>query len=320
MSASTRANYFKIGLFVITAAALGAAGIAVLGAGSLLEEKVILETYFAESVQGLLEGAEVTVQGVRVGEVEEIHLLRELYAAEIPPEASPRYKGMVAVRLSIRPRSTGPAAGNREAAHKALVDSGFRMRIGSQGITGVLHIEGLFVDPAEHPPIDLLWTPKGMYVPSAPSTVELLTTSLTRLSRNLSQADFKKLVDDIDALVTGLDEAIRETKANDLSGEVKKVLEEARGAIGDVRAIAGSPEIKKGLEDLSSSLPETVALLRRTLGRADGILAERGSDIGRLIENLESVSRDLRELASNLKRYPAQAIFGDPPPPREDRR
>jgi hypothetical protein len=101
---------------------------------------------------------------------------------------------------------------------------------------------------------------------------------------------------------------------------VKKLLQEAEAAIGEVRAIAGSPELKKGLEDVSRSLPETLALLKRAVGRADGILTRSGSDIDRLIENLEAATRDLRELASNLKRYPAHAIFGAPPPPREERR
>lgn len=317
---SAKANYFKIGLFVITAAVLFVIGMIVLGAGNLFEKTILLETYFSESVQGLIKGAHVTVQGVQVGRVEEIFLLREEYGDQIPTASYDRYKGMVVVQFSVRPRTTGPAAGDPEVVLKVLIDSGFRMRIGSQGITGVLHLEAVYLDPKEHPPLEMAWKPKGLYVPSAPSTVELITESLTKISKNLSQTDFKKLITDVDTLVEAVKGFVDDVRSKDLIGRVDAVLVELEGSIEEIRGITGSPELKKGVENLAESLPETIVLIKRILRKVDTILTTRGNDIDRLLENLKVVTRDLREFTSNLKRYPSQAIFGDPPPPKEGQR
>jgi len=313
---SARANYFKIGLFVITATTLFVIGIVVLGAGSLFERTILLETYFGESVQGLVKGAHVTVQGVQVGRVEEIALLREEYYDQIPATSMDQYKGMVIVRFATRPRTAGPASGDPEKSLRVLIDSGFRMRIGSQGITGVLHLEAVYVNPREHPPLEIAWKPKGLYVPSAPSTVELITESLTKISKNLSQTDFQKLIADVDKLVESVRGFVDEVKSKDLIGRVNQLLADLDGTIEEIRRITGNPELKKGVESLAGNLPETVALLKRTVRKVDTILAARGSDIDRLLENINVVTRDLRELTSNLKSYPSQAIFGEPPPRR----
>jgi phospholipid/cholesterol/gamma-HCH transport system substrate-binding protein/paraquat-inducible protein B len=314
---SAKASYFKIGLFVIGAVVLGVIGTITLGVGSLFERTILLETYFAESVQGLSRGAQVSVQGVKIGEVENILLLRELYADQIPAASSGKYRGMVAIRFKIRPRSTGPASGDLKQALRSLVDSGFRMRLASQGITGVLHLQGIFVDPQENPPLELSWKPKGLYVPSVPSTVELLTESLTKISKNLSQTDFKKLITDVDMLVESVKGFVDEAKSRDLVGRVNGVLVQLEKGLEEIRGITGSAELKEGVKDLATNLPETLALLKRTIRKVDTILAARGSDIDRVFENLDVVTRDLRQFTSTLKGYPSQAIFGEPPPRRK---
>ena len=50
---SQKANYFKLGLFVIGAIAAGILVLVIIGSGRWFERKVIIETYFKESVQGL---------------------------------------------------------------------------------------------------------------------------------------------------------------------------------------------------------------------------------------------------------------------------
>jgi len=46
-------SYFKIGIFVISATVIGVFGLLVLGVGSILQKKALVETYIDESVQGL---------------------------------------------------------------------------------------------------------------------------------------------------------------------------------------------------------------------------------------------------------------------------
>jgi hypothetical protein len=48
---SQKANYFKLGLFVIGAVAAGVAVLLIIGTGRWLKPRAVMETYFNESVQ-----------------------------------------------------------------------------------------------------------------------------------------------------------------------------------------------------------------------------------------------------------------------------
>ena len=50
---AAKANYFKLGLFVIGAVAAGVAVLLIIGTGRWLKPRTTMETYFNESVQGL---------------------------------------------------------------------------------------------------------------------------------------------------------------------------------------------------------------------------------------------------------------------------
>ena len=158
---SQQAHYFKIGLFVVAATALAVIGIIVLGAGKWLEKSAMVETYFFESVQGLEIGAPVRLRGVRVGRVESIRLAKEEYGLIFDPKTdSFPFRGLVVVRMSVRPSIAANLKEEDEAVlMKQAVDGGFRFRLASQGITGVLYIESDFLDPERYPPIEIAWTP-----------------------------------------------------------------------------------------------------------------------------------------------------------------
>ncbi|MCI0481858.1 MAG: MlaD family protein, partial [Candidatus Dadabacteria bacterium] len=66
---SQKPNYFKIGLFVVLALVILAGAIIFFGGGKFFEEKVTVETYFDQSVQGLSVGSSLEFQGVQIGNV-----------------------------------------------------------------------------------------------------------------------------------------------------------------------------------------------------------------------------------------------------------
>src|SRR3982750_583162 len=63
-----RANYFKLGLFVIGAIVAGILVLLVIGTGRFLQKRVTIETYFNESVQGLDIGSQFKKPGGGGGE------------------------------------------------------------------------------------------------------------------------------------------------------------------------------------------------------------------------------------------------------------
>jgi paraquat-inducible protein B len=101
---SAQANYFKIGLFVIGATIALVFLLVMLGAGRIFQSKILMETYFNESVQGLEVGSKVKYRGVIVGEVKSIGFTYTKYQQDITMSDRLRY---VMVQATILPRLIG---------------------------------------------------------------------------------------------------------------------------------------------------------------------------------------------------------------------
>ena len=86
-----KANYFKVGIFLVLATALLVVAVVILGAGTFAPKGEYFETYFDRSVSGLSKGAPVALQGVQVGKVESIGFASEVY--EIPPDLAAKLGG-----------------------------------------------------------------------------------------------------------------------------------------------------------------------------------------------------------------------------------
>src|SRR5258708_15365338 len=101
---SAQANFFKIGIFVIGATIALVFLLVMLGAGKLFQSKIVIETYFNESVQGLDLGSKVKYRGVIVGEVKSIGFTYTRYQQDKPMSERLRY---VMVEATILPRLIG---------------------------------------------------------------------------------------------------------------------------------------------------------------------------------------------------------------------
>lgn len=335
-----QAHYFKIGLFVVGATILAVVGITVLGGGKWFERVTMVETYFNESVQGLEIGAPVRLRGVRMGRVESIRLAREEYNIAFNPEVGPLpYKGVVVVRMSVRLSVAAhfPEKDEEMRIRKA-VDAGWRFRLASKGITGVLYIESEFVDPERYPPMEIAWTPNTPYIPSAPSTIMEIGTDLRSITRKLEQVDIEKITKDLDTLLTSVTQLVKDVQAEHLGTDAKQLLADMRGMLQDARRVLDNPYLAKTLKgsavamedfrrtaaDLTytakdmrmamAQLPGLVARLNKSVNRVDTLLAEKGEMVGDLLENLQLVSEDLRNITKTIEAYPSQVLFGEPPP------
>ncbi len=346
---SLKANYFKLGMFVIGAVVAGAVVLVVIGSGRWFQPKLTIETYFNESVQGLDRGSKLKYRGVAIGEVTRIGFTYNKYQQDRPMAERARY---VLVEAQIEPRLLGGrgAAGDitQPDAARLEVDKGLRMRLAPQGITGTSYLEIDYVDPP--PPIlPIDWTPDNVYIPGAPSTVttfvnsaigildklhrldieatlgnldRLLVTAharidainakglsdrtervLAKVEKVLDGIDAKKLSDESVALLTELRESNVELKKTLANPALQKLPDDAAAAIARIRMIVDDP-----------NLPKSLAHLSRTLGRIDRILGGGEADLAVTIENLRQITDNLRDLTEDAKRYPANVIFGEPPP------
>lgn len=349
---SQKANFFKLGLFVIGAIAAGVIVLTIIGTGRFLQKRVTIETYFNESVQGLDIGSKMKYRGVEVGQVTRITFTYVKYEQDKPMGDRKRY---VLVEAQIQPRLVGGKAANDIASPESTameVEKGLRIRLAPQGITGTSYLEVDYVDPAQNAPIPIDWTPDNIYIPSAPSTVLQLVNSASEIMERLRKIDVEEMVSNVNKLLTTandriaaldtralqqqtvktlakIDSTLNDIAAKKLSDEAVALIAELRQSNAELKATIGSPAFKKLPESADAALQEvrkvvgdpkigsSIAHMERTLTRLDRIFGGGEADLTTTIENLRQITDNLRDLTEDAKRYPANVIFGAPPRPLE---
>ncbi|MDY6838460.1 MAG: MlaD family protein [Thermodesulfobacteriota bacterium] len=344
---SGRANYFKIGLFVIVATTLAVVSVIILGAGALFQKKTLMESYFEESVQGLEVGSPVKFRGVGIGNVELITLVDREYATALQHV-------LVRVGLSsdvwkAKPKQVGDLTEE--------IERGLRVRLAFQGLTGTAYLEADYLDPERNPPLKIDWTPRYCYIPSAPSTITRLSESLDRIMRRLEQVKIDRITEVVETSLKAFTQAtedvdLKETNAQaqelliDLretnrliaeslkGGRLESILSDTSATMGAARRIVEGSEpslaefpaalleasrnveaFTKRLDAMSQGLPDAFSRLKEILHEIDDLLSSQQQDIAITVRNIKAASENLRELTENATRYPAQVLFGEPPSP-----
>ena len=349
---SLKANYFKLGLFVIGAIVAGAILLVVIGSGRWFQPKLTIETYFNESVQGLDIGSKLKYRGVAIGEVTRIGFTYTTYQLDRPMAQRARY---VLVEAQIQPKLLGGRAGAGDLTEQKSVDleieKGLRMRLAPQGITGTSYLEIDYVDPV--PPIlPIDWTPDNIYIPSAPSTVTTFVNSAIEILDRMHKLDIEKTLANLNTLLVTtnaridaidtktisqrtarvlakVEATLDDLATKKLSDEAVALLVELRGTNDELKKTLVNPALQKLPDDAAAAiarirvivddpnLPKTIAHLSRTLGRIDRILGGGEADLAVTIENLRQITDNLRDLTEDAKRYPANLFLGEPPSPPE---
>ncbi|MGA7146661.1 MAG: MlaD family protein [Desulfobacterales bacterium] len=345
---SAQANYFKIGLFVVVASVIGVVSILVLGAGSFFQKKVLIETYFVESVQGLEVGAPLQFRGVRVGKTTEITLVGKAYNTD---------RQYVLIRAALFPdmfRITCPPP-NGSNLNKQ-VEKGLRIRLSFQGLTGSAHLEMDYMNSKRYPPLKIDWKPEYCYIPSAPSTIQRLSVAVDKILKNLGSLDFKTIATNLNTSLTDLSRTLSQANLGKVSGQAQALLSELRETNRQVFDLLKNPKIKSllpdaaatmaasrrilegtekpmsqlrdafkkvsaGLDTLSTQMKtithdttDSAAHLKTILRRVDDLISDQQPDIEAAIENIRRISENLREITENARKYPSQVLFGEPPP------
>ena len=295
-------SYFKVGMFVIIGSLLIVTGIIVFGAGKFLKKKIIIESYFNQSVQGLEVGAPLKFQGVQIGNVREIgfvfndydtNLNYVLVRSEIFPEKVGSLKQRDNMDLVVRQLTErgylvqsgggGLDKGVLESILEEDIGKGMRIELSSQGVTGVGFLNIVFVDPEQHPPMVIDWTPYDIYIPSKPGTITLLTQAIEDVSQALIEMNFKELGKNINITAKNL------SKVN-------------------------FEEMDEKLQQVLSSMEQTVATLNKTTRDFRRFGLSEQSEVQSIIRDIRGITADLNELLNTGKQDPAWILFGDPPP------
>lgn len=316
---ASRANYVKIGLFVILGL-VGALGLAVaLGAKSGHRDTVAIYTFFNESVQGLDVGAPVTFRGVRTGSVSGITIAPDHRMVEVRMDID----AGAMERLGIWPKG---------AIKKGLPlpppPPDLRAQLGSQGLTGVRFVAIDFFDPRTNPPPTLSFPVPAHYVPAATSlskgledsvtkAMETITTLgdvtvsvMTRVDRMVGDLERRHAGDEAGKAIAEADTVLRELDRTAKGLNRSHVAETAGDTLDAVR-FAGE-KLGKALEHLDGD-NGLFAAAQRALVVVDGVgqnLTGGTQELYATLTEFREAAAAIRRLADELDREPDVLVKG----------
>ena len=335
-----RGLFLRVGVLILVGLGL-AVGFVLFFTGQQLGSRApSSETYLRESVTGLEVGAPVRYRGVAIGRVTEIGIAGHEYGAATADPTAAAYQ-LVLVRFALDPRRISD---NAVTSQQQLVASGLRVRLASQGVTGVAYLELDFVDPERFPASPVPWTPRAMVVPSIPSTIAQVQTTAEEILGRLRGVPIETMVQDLAGLVAELRRQAATLPLGEVAEEARgtlaaarrvaespdfaATLAETRRAVSELRELIGGPELRAGISGLTAAsaelqrattrLPAVITQLETTLRTARGTTSDVSADLAPLLRDLRATSANLRDVTEQLRRNPSQTLLGAPPP-REGR-
>jgi len=316
-----KANYAKIGFFVLAGAALIVLVIGIAGARTFNKKVVAAETYFAESVTGLDLGSPVKYRGVPVGEVTRIGFVYSEYGGQtndLPTHDSAR---QILVVMALDPERFGLLGGRApDQVLRGMVRQGLRVKITSSGVTGLAFLElDYFASPgAEEHAMNPAWRPAHPFIPATPSTMSHIKKAVDDVFVKLSAIDLRSLGDELLKTLRLLQDTLAQADVASLSSGAAQVLNDLRAASQSVRKLAEAPELaelpadlaataggaRRAVAGIETNLVPLVAGLRRAADRADALLGEVGglvdtnkAVIGEAVGALGQTARTLNRAA-----------------------
>jgi ABC-type transporter Mla subunit MlaD len=332
-------TYFRVGMLILVAIGLGIGFLLFLTQNRPGQQSFIVETYLRESVTGLDAGAPVRFRGVAVGRITQIAIASVEYR-EATFAGARDGAALILVRFTLDGQRFGVPG--TEANLRRLSQEGLRVRLASQGVTGVSYLEMDFVDPLRFPEIQVSWRPDHPILHPMPSTIAQVQSAAETLLTRLQGVPVEALLNDVAALVRDLRDQVGPegaaiglvTEARDAiaavrtavtGAEVPALMAELRAAAADLRALLGSEEARGAFADVGRAAADLRTAIARLPAAIQGVeasvraariaTADTSADLAPLLRDLRAIAANLRDVTETLRRSPGQAVFGAPPPP-----
>ncbi len=259
---------------------------------SVIEHYVL---HFKESLRGVSVGAPVNLLGLPVGEVTEVGLEFDPATGGVGPRV------VIAIypdRFVAHLQKSAPAGARprtlreRRAFVQRLIDQGLRaqLQIGSL-LSGQLYVALDYFPDAPKAKID--WRQEPPELPVVPGGLAPFEKKILNVLTKLEQLPLE-----------------------DISRDVKKVLETLDQALKDVSQIANRvdgevvPQAEKTLEDLRRSIGAAQRVLANTETTLVGPDAAAQQDLRDALQEIARAARGIRVLADYLERNPNALIRG----------
>jgi phospholipid/cholesterol/gamma-HCH transport system substrate-binding protein len=317
-----RLNPLLLGAFITGAVVIAIAALLGLGPISLFHPVGRFVFYLPRSVEGVGEGTAVSLDGVRVGQVERVRVFYDRAARRSFVSVICRINKNLLTDLQGRPIKLT----DRQTLRN-LVSEGLFAQVQTTGLVGAQYVE-LGFNPAA-PPIDLASLPASPYpvVPTVPSTMSEVTANISSILSNLRQIDYHGLMQQVNGVLVSARGQLGELETNRLTDHVSAAAQsfghfmnssDLRGAVARLQEAAANfqnlaTNLNAQVRPAAASLDATLASARQSAQALQNFLTLRnqlGEQTQELLEQLNQTARAIEQLSDFLERHPNALITG----------
>ncbi|HEY2870992.1 MAG TPA: MlaD family protein [Reyranella sp.] len=267
--------------------------------------KLKLVSTFQGSVAGLAVGADVTLHGLKIGEVTDLGL-----------RFDPKVDGIVVpVHYTIEAERIGniAAAGNAPAGSGAaeMIRRGFRATLDTSSLLTGTKVVAIKQIP-DAPPAAIGIDGDEFVIPSSESGgLDSITASAAQLLTKINRIDFAAIGAGLAGTAKGLDGIVNGPQLKNTLASLEGTLADARDFARKLDAGAG-PAMGK-LPDIANQLDSAITQINRlatSLNSGYGGDSRFNRELDRLMPQLNEAVRSFRALADLLSRHPEALIQG----------
>jgi paraquat-inducible protein B len=279
--------------------------------------------HFEGSIRGLTVGSPVEFRGIPVGQVLDINME---YNAD-------KKVFLIPVLIEIEQERIKVVGEMQESDRKwqndYLVEQGLRAQLKTGSlITGQLYVDLDFHPNAE--PAQIIWEGRYPQMPTVPTSMEEITTSLTHLLKKLEKLPIEQIGHDLRDTVQGAKRLINSAELQEALAALNRALNQAQQFAATLNE-AITPELRSAVGNLNTTLKHTRQLAqnfdRTVVPELDATLKEaqttlstiKGSvskdsplhyELMRVLKELSGAARSIRLMADYLERNPDALIYG----------
>ncbi|MBM3646497.1 MAG: MCE family protein [Alphaproteobacteria bacterium] len=264
-----------------------------------------LLSYFPGSVAGLEVGADVTLHGIKVGEVTDVSLLFDPKLDRIVVPVRYRVEADRVINIAAVQKL------DAQSLAEKMIKRGMRATLQAPSLLTGQKIVVLERVP-DAPPAELHRDGDTYIIPTSEvGGFDTIARSANELLSKLNRIDFDKIGKNIESATVGLDNTINgpQLKATLIN------LDKAMAAVQDfTRRLDqdGAPALKR-LPAIASELQEAIAKANRLFGSINAGYGDDSRfrrDLDRLLPQLTDAARSIRALSDLLSRHPEALIKG----------
>lgn len=310
----SKAHYFRIGLFALLMLALLIAGLILINADVFKGDRILIETYLDESVQGLNVGTALLNRGVAIGRIEKITFVTQEYSAELKlntPEFD-KFNRYVMLIMSVEKKQFSYISENVpeiESEIRNQIKNGLRLKLSYQGITGIALIEMDYFDPLRNKPLEAPWKPHNIYIPSTKSLITNFTQAVDTVFQRLEKVDFPALFAQMETTMKSIQKGVEDAKLSEVRQSATEMMSQLSQTLqrADSLLKASDPNVPP------VSLADAISQLNRNLKQIENIVSTHQDDIDIILSDMKTLTSSLKDLSEQIKANPAQLFFSTPP-------